>query len=297
MWEFYSGKVILITGGSRFLGTTLVYRIKRRQWLPEEYANKMSDPTLITVINADIMKTDLSIDAEIVGSLSSSINILQSLPRISEVIVGATERVARMFLGFDNLERFVYLSTAYANSHIWQEEIATTTRGEWAQVHSSGSSQEFQRHDFPWPYAYAKHLSERVMHCMFSDQGFNLPMSILCTAFMATTALSTSVWARIATWSSNPENDTTIDEVPVDVVVDRLLLHTVKRTSGPVHAVSGELARSTVGEIWRNAMRFRRIMWEPRLIWTNSDWHSPDLHLVARLEGCHNLTLRRHQIR
>jgi hypothetical protein len=159
-------------------------------------------------------------------------------------------------------------------------------------------------------------------------------MSTPCTVFMAAAALSTSIWARISTRSSNPENDTTIDEVPVDVAADRLLLHTAKRTTGPVHAVSGELARSTVGRIWRNAMSFRRIPWEPRLIWTNSDWHSPDLHLVARLyvilgtsyhfsddkthrlweqctelerrglqifntrsESYHDLTLRRHQIR
>ena len=27
MWEYYSGKVVLLTGGSGFLGTTIAYRI------------------------------------------------------------------------------------------------------------------------------------------------------------------------------------------------------------------------------------------------------------------------------
>jgi len=30
MWEFYTGKVLLITGASGFLGTTLVYRLRQK---------------------------------------------------------------------------------------------------------------------------------------------------------------------------------------------------------------------------------------------------------------------------
>ena len=73
----------------------------------------------------------------------------------------------------------------------------------------------------------------------------------------------------------------TLDEVPVDVVVNRILMHTAQRSSGIVHAVVGAPGRRTFQSLWEKATSERRLPWHPRAVWLDMDWHSSLLHDVA----------------
>ncbi|KAE8378261.1 male sterility protein-domain-containing protein [Aspergillus bertholletiae] len=343
MWEYYSDKTILITGASGFLGTAITHSQLIKRWgrsLPESDSSWLLNLESVTVIDGDIMKKDLGLPPKILSELrkevniiihaASTINLTYSLEQVFEHIVLPSESLAQMALGFSDLDRFVYVSTAYANTHLYKcssepqteinEEIYpllgegkllhdTLLNAEEArdQIKKTGSSREFELHDFPWSYAYAKHLTERLILHLFKEKGWvskvlvirpsvigpamrhpypgytvplSTPSTALATAIVACHAFSVVVPTRC----TYPETQATIDEVPVDVVVDRMVAHMALNTTGCVHAVGGENNRLCLQDIWGAAMELRRIPWEPRIIWSSTtDWHSPELHPALRL--------------
>ncbi|KAE8334507.1 hypothetical protein BDV24DRAFT_156801 [Aspergillus arachidicola] len=343
MWDYYTDKSILITGASGFLGTAITHRKLIKKWqrnLPEWDSHWLLNLESITVIDGDIMKTDLGISQETVAGLqkevdiiihaASTINLTYSLERVFDHIVQPSESLAQMALGFTSLDRFVYVSTAFANTHLYKlsskpqteinEEIypllgegkllddsLLSAQDARDQIMKTGSSTEFEVHDFPWPYAYGKHLAERLILNLFIEKGwaskvlilrpsvvgpaerypypgYSVPLSTPSTA-LATAMIASPVFSVVVpTRCSKPEMEATIDEVPVDVVVDRMLAHVALDTTGCVHAVGGERGRLSFMDFWGAAMKLRRLPWEPRIIWSSTvDWHSPDLHPVLRL--------------
>ena len=92
-------------------------------------------------------------------------------------------------------------------------------------------------------------------------------------------------WLRVKASSpfADPSTQSHHDEVPVDVVVDRLVLHLAHGTQGIVHAVSGNDNRFSSGEIYTAVLKERRLFWKPKLSWRNVDWHASDLHMIARI--------------
>ncbi|XHF97136.1 hypothetical protein AWENTII_000738 [Aspergillus wentii] len=351
MWEYYHGKVLFITGSSGFLGTALVHRIitqtspahiyllcrglsrlheQWQQYLPPKIAQALADPTLVTPIQGDILKPNMGISehelvtvrerVNIIIHAASSINLVQPLHRISDVVTGATQRIAGLALTCDRLDRFVYVSTAYCNSHLHKETDKTEVHiderfyplkpsvrspwAEWEDLRETGSSVEFKSQDFAWPYSYAKHLAERLLNGMLCHQaqkllivrpsiigpaqqfpypGFSISSSTPTTIAAASLIFMPSTTFKVGTRSANPDRECTLDEVSVDVVVDRLLAHLAKGSAGIVHAVSGEHGRVLTKSIFDAIVRARRIPWHIEPIWTSQDWHSPDLHPVARL--------------
>lgn len=156
------------------------------------------------------------------------------------------------------------------------------------------------------PYAYAKHFTERLLYKMFCNAGhpdkimiprpsivcaaqkypypgFSIPLSTPSLMIAAGVALAPSVKIRMSTRLENPETESTFDDVPVDVVVDRLLAHLVKISSTIVHAVGGKRSRYKFEVYWRQALQIRRIPWIPKLISTRLDWHSPKIHPIPRI--------------
>ncbi|KAE8376583.1 male sterility protein-domain-containing protein [Aspergillus bertholletiae] len=355
MWEYYSGKILFITGASGFLGTALVYRIISqatvahlyllcrgglprleeiwRQYLPSGYIECLHDTEFVTVIPGDIIEPSIGIDEDHIQALqervdivihaASSINITSSLVEIARPVIQGSENVSQFALQCHRLDRFVYVSTAYANAFLYQESDDTDpyveetvyplgrgwtsgVRDEWNQVHRQGNSLEHNAHNFPSSYSYAKHLTERlVLHRftaagkaetiliirpsliapaqVFPYPGFSVPKSTPMTVLTARLILTPPSVVRLASRANNPETETTIDEVPIDVVVDRLLVHLAGGTTGPVHAVSGTRARYPVQTHWEQAMALRKFPKSLRMEWLDVDWRSSSLHPIAQM--------------
>ncbi|CAG8303809.1 unnamed protein product [Penicillium salamii] len=351
MWQYFEAKNVLITGASGFLGTALVYRILTKapiahiylitrggqahlfeqwsKWLPPSVMKDFLNPAIITVMEGDILKNHIGLgekDREtlrrkvhVIIHAASSITLSPSLFKVSDSIIQASVRVATYALKFENFERFVYVSTAYANTHLYQEShlfdvpinesiyplSAQTDRTsrEFEDIVNHLSPLELKEHDFPWPYAYCKHLTERLLIKIFENSekllilrpsvvgpaqnfpfpGFCVPMSSPCTVAAASLALTPEFTMKISTRSLSPETEATADEVPVDVVVDRLLFHLAQGTSGPVHAVSGVRGRIPFRVFWEQSTRTRRIPWQLRPRWTRVHWHSSELHPISAL--------------
>ncbi|KAF7592413.1 hypothetical protein BBP40_000261 [Aspergillus hancockii] len=353
MWAYYSGKVLFITGASGFLGTALVYRIiskapvahiyllcrgglprveeQWRKYLPPKYVDCLYDTGLVTVISGDILEPNIDIKehhlqtlrerVNIIIHAASSINLTSSLEKLAKPVIYASENIAQCALQCEQLDRFVYVSSAYANAFLYpesdnadpyvEEVLYPLGRGwetnlwdEWKQVQEQGKSREFEAHNFPWAYGYAKHLAERLLLDMFAAAnkadkllilrpsstgpaqdfpypGFSVPKSTPTTALAACLIISPSPVVHVTSRAQDPEGSTT-DEVPVDVVVDRLLAHLAKGTVGPFHAVSGVRGRYTFRTFWNEAMELRKLPWPCRYKWLNVDWRSESLHPIAR---------------
>ncbi|KAJ5187098.1 hypothetical protein N7449_010092 [Penicillium cf. viridicatum] len=355
MWDYYNDKTIFITGGTGFLGTAIVYRLLtqtsvshvymlcrggmgklRSKWttsLSSATVEKLLSTNLITVMDGDILSPDLGLSQNELNTLqqevnviihsASSINLSKSLDRLSEVITGASERMADISLTCPSLYRFVYVSTAYSNTYLpptgegieveIKEDIYNPNptdhpdvMKEWTQVQETGSSDAYEAHDFPWPYAYAKNLTERLLLDRFAQSGvkdkllivrpsiigpaqdfpspgYNVPLSSPSTLIAAVVALIPGGMATIATKAVGKISQLFTDEVPVDVVVDRLLAHLAVGTNGCVHAVSGKQARHQFIKWWESVISLRRVPRNIDLNWKDIDWKSDEQHPLAQL--------------
>ena len=303
-------------------------RARWREWLPHDTADLLCDPNRLIVLDGDILLPNLGLSepeldairntTNIIIHAASSINLGQPLNRLSGPIIEATEMMADIAFTCKMLDRFVYVSTAYANTYLYShssepdvrinEEIYGLPSGcdaleELDEVRNYGTSMAHEAEDFPWAYAYAKNLTERLLARRFSDShekllivrpaiigpsqrlpfpGYNMPMSSPSTMIVATLLLFPLSRIKIATRIEEPELGVTADEVPVDVVADRLLCHLAMGTSGCVHAVSGARARGRF-EPWRQSlMKLRQIPWELRPSWVKGYWKSPKQHSLSR---------------
>jgi hypothetical protein len=254
---------------------------------------------------------------------ASSINLVQPLTKLSDATIRASEGMAYLGLACNKLKRFVFVSTAYSNAFLHQETTdtdvyvdetihplghgwVTDVLDEWTQVQDHGYSLEYLSHDFPWAYSYTKHLTERLLMRMFADASrddqlliirpsivapaqnfpyprYSMPKSTPSTLLSATLLLTPSWHFRMASRLPHPDTQATVDEVPVDVVVDRLLAHLARGSTGPVHAVSGAAKRYCFRTYWEEAMKLRCVPWTLQPMWMPVNWHSDTLHDSARM--------------
>ncbi|KAJ5929036.1 hypothetical protein N7454_006884 [Penicillium verhagenii] len=359
VWEYYNGKILFVTGGTGVIGTALLYRLltqstpkqvyvlsrggyskAKAKWstmLPAHIAKVLYESKCMTIMDGELGDTatmDLSDDelqmlkrtVHVIIHAGATMEFTNSLRELSYKIIAPTVCLTQYALKFANLERFVFLSTAYVNAHLWKTSKSTDVRVEervyplggetekapyatapetWKHIQKAGTSDEYDAHDFPWPYAYAKHLAERLVLEKAAQKnaldkiliirpsvvgpadqlpypGFTASHTAPSTACAAAYALHPGRKIVLSTRCEDPDRDVTIDEVPVDVVVDRLLVHVALGSSGCVHAVSGEKGRLQIGDWWHAFKSERRLPWKVKPVWTSEDWHSANLHHMAR---------------
>lgn len=257
-------------------------------------------------------------ESSIIIHTASSINLVHSLPKIAKSVIYPTLELAKLAIASQHVERFVYISTAYANAHLHMvnEYVETNVlekiypisvegaSKELEELLASGSTKAFVAANFPFPYAYAKNLTERLLTDLFSAHGeqlliirpsiigpalrepypyYEIRGSAPATSLLAACVLCTSLSITWASPFDDPAAQSILDEVPVDVVVNRILVHTALRSRGCVHAVAGKRGARTFGDIWEKAMQMRALPWTPILRWKNTDWHSKELHPIARM--------------
>ena len=289
----------------------------------------------------DAIITSLRERANIVIHAASSINLRHNLSRIAPTIVQGTLNVADFALSCPALDRFVYISTAYANAHLHyldptnitqvseriyplQDETGMTSDAdtEWLCLQKYGTTSDFEANSFPWPYAYAKHLTERLLVRMFQTSGSSVVSetsscdasfdisaakklmivrpSIIGPAHsfpapgwqVASSAPVTGLLAFLILTPANrltfysqfddPNREAIIDEVPVDVVANRVLMHILAGTPGIVHANSKATRCYRFGEYIQASQRLRRLPYSTKIKW-NHDPHSAKICMIAKL--------------
>lgn len=305
--------------------------------LPHHLAKVLYDSKCLTIMDGELGDTaTMDLSDEELQMLKRTVHIMihaaapfefkNSLRELSYTIIAPTLCLTQYAMKFANLERFVFVSTAYVNAHLWkiskssdvpveekiyplgdesEEEPYSTALDVWKDVQKTGTSDEYNAHDFPWPYAYAKHLAERLVLAKAAQKnllnkvliirpsvvgpadklpypGFTTSYSTPSTACAAAYALHPGRKIVLSTRCENPDQDVTIDEVPVDVVADRLLVHVALGSSGCVHAVAGERGRLRIEDWWNAFKNERRLPWNVQPVWTSEDWHSEKLHYMAR---------------
>lgn len=286
---------------------------------------------------------------------ASSINLKHSLARLAPTVIRGTLNTAEFAQGCTSLKTFAYISTAYANSHLHYlspamvphisesihplEEEANSNMDvdtEWSYLQDYGTTPQYQTTPFPFAYAYAKHLTERLLMRKFNKDRAtpersaslrsstsspidptestteNAPKLLIirpsiigpaetspaCGWQVATSAPVTSLLAflmltpamRLVFYSAleKPERDAIIDEVPVDIVVNRILLHTATGTEGIVHANNPLSACHSFGTYARSVQKLRRLPWDSKFVWDNNA-ASPKLCKISQLyqiSGC-----------
>ena len=316
-----------LTDFSRLLDTA-------RAHLPAEKLTIIRDSDRVQVLDGDIEKAGLGLEEEKLLEIqstvtvyihaASSINLQRSLKSIATSVVEPSLAIAEIALSSPRMAQFVYISTAYANAHLHNlhdgidtvinEEIyplrpasGDSTDLEYADLRASSDPPEYRVHKFPFPYTYAKHLTERLLLQRFTKQErsssllilrpsligpalqepfpyYEIPGSAPATSLLAVLIPTLSWRMSFASRFPDPYNQSTFDEVPVDLAVNRLLMHLSRKTSGIVHAVAGREARRTFADLWTGTMAERKLPWSPRLVWhADLDWRDPSLHPIARL--------------
>ena len=244
------------------------------------------------------------------------------MSEVATSIVDPSLALAEIALGCPHLERLAYISTAYSNAHLHTLHSGTdtfvseqihplrstggdSTAFEVADLQAAGTTPEYQFHNFPSAYTYAKHLTERALLSLFAQRGksdkllivrpsiigpalrdpypyYEIRGSAPATSFLAAILTSPSFGITFCSRFPDPMRQSNIDEVPVDVAVNRILMHVSHRSSGVVHAVAGQRGRRSFENMWAKAMSERRIPWRPSVGWRDVDWHDEGLHPIGK---------------
>ena len=158
----------------------------------------------IRIVEGDIEKPEVGMSPEDLATIrsevnffihsASSINLRAKLARLVSPIVDASIQIANLALMCPQLDHFVYVSTAFANSHLHDpktprrtfieeriyslddsDDALDSAENELAEVRKLGNVPESAT--FPFAYGYAKHLTERLLTGLFSSS----PVSPLST--------------------------------------------------------------------------------------------------------------------
>lgn len=170
----------------------------------------------------------------------------------------------------------------------------------------SGTTPEHSHMPHAFTYSYVKHLTERLLLEAFRKEGredqlllfrpscfapaqeepfpnFEVAGSAPVTTAMCAIISSLPTKARCTSNLPDPSTST-IDEVPVDVVVNRLVAHIAFGTSGCVHAVAGASGRRSFPDMYNAIARLRRSWWwHPEIQWCDESTDAAKICALSKL--------------
>ncbi|GIZ44429.1 hypothetical protein CKM354_000762700 [Cercospora kikuchii] len=311
---------VLVRGGLERFWTRM------RQHLPAALVESLQSSKKTVVMSGDITCPQLGLQQEEIVQLrqvvtifihaASTINLKQKVEHTTKDIILPSLEVAKLAISCPCLERFVYVSTAYVNAFLHfqaskggpipeckvEERIYPlrndvpfdNSAAELKNLLEFGTTPEYSCIPHPYAYAYAKHLTERLLLGAFSEAGlehalmifrpsifgpaerepfpqFEVAGSAPGSSMLAFILASPPARARFACHISDPAN-AKFDEIPIDIVVNRLLVHIAYGSSGCVHAVSGPLGSTPFAETFKAVVKFRPWWWgKPKVKWCKAD--------------------------
>lgn len=169
-----------------------------------------------------------------------------------------------------------------------------------------GTTPEHDRMPHHFTYTYVKHLTERLLLEAFREEDrehqllifrpscfapaqqepfphFEVAGSSPVTTMMCAVLSGLPGKARFTSNLPDPSKST-IDEVPIDVVINRLVVHIAFGTSGCVHAVAGVDGRRNFADLYNAMAKFRRWWWwHSELQWCEDNTNPKNLCSLAKL--------------
>ncbi|KAJ7915754.1 male sterility protein-domain-containing protein [Mycena leptocephala] len=233
----------------------------------------------VELLVGDVGEKHLGLDpgalAELAGSVTlvihcaANISLMASLNDTIRDNCLPTLELAKLASGFKNLSRFVHVSTAYVNAFLpagsVEEKIYETRDAEkqLAEILETGSAVE----GFPSPYAFTKHLTERLLFLRYPrlallifrptiigpaisqpfpyyERDGSAPISK-----MIEKCLEAGISDISQIFPSHLCGGTNIlDEIPVDLAANLLLLHCMHGSTGVVHACAQSYILRTLSQ-------------------------------------------------
>ncbi|KAJ5865296.1 uncharacterized protein N7529_007212 [Penicillium soppii] len=293
--DWFSNQVIFITGATGSLGACLLYKLSvklstrkifvlsRRSrekslqtWkrtIPQQL-DQVLDTNKLQFVMGDVTKPNLGLSSSDVALLISEVTVvLHAAGNINlaneayDAVIANTLpalEMTKMAENLPKLTRFVILSSAYVNAFLPDGPVFERlyeTKGQmadpFAELDLVMAREKLPVMDeFPWGYAYAKHLMERLLlwdprrkfpilfirptligpainqpYPLYGpDQ--SIPLNTLARLY-AQSGGGTRVWYSP---TGRDAGSNIIDEIPVDLVSNILLLHMVEGSTGIVHA-------------------------------------------------------------
>lgn len=263
-------------------------------------------------------------DVSVVIHAASTINLQKRLEKVGPIIIQPSINLAKMALRCPNLIKFVYISTAFAGAFLREtpdrrvigsdalvkediNDIRCTKLLASTELHdleTYGTTPEYSFVRHPFAYSYAKHLTERLLKELFQEQkhkllifrpscigpaeswpypSFEKPGSCPVTSFLAGVIANPPFTLRASSHLKDPWT-ASINEIPVDIVTHRLVVHVARGTTGIVHAVARRDDHISIATVWKHAAKLRRFWWGmPKLKWNTEHWKSPEQSALARL--------------
>ncbi|KAJ6571631.1 male sterility protein-domain-containing protein [Mycena capillaripes] len=197
---FFQRQTVFLTGGTGGLGGCLLFKLAlivdtrkiyvlvrgsaaqaRKRWaetMPMQI-DRILDTKKIQFVVGDVTKKDCGIHLSLIGEMAESVTlVIHSAGSISltDPLMKSIQDncmptlwLAQLASTFKNLSDFVHISTAYVNSFlpdgVVEEKIYDVgdAESQLAEILATGSLSQENFPDFPWPYSFAKHLTERLL--------------------------------------------------------------------------------------------------------------------------------------
>ncbi|KAF8142424.1 male sterility protein-domain-containing protein [Mycena galopus ATCC 62051] len=235
----------------------------------------------VELLVGDVGEKHLGLDpgvlAELAGSVTlvihcaANISLMASLNNNIRDNCLATLELAKLASGFKNISRFVHVSTAYVNAFLPAgsvEEKFYETRDAETQLSEILETGSTDVEGFPAHYHFTKHLTERLLVLRYPQLAllifrptiiqpaisqpfpyYERDGSVPTTKFIEK-LIKAGISNVSQVWPPNVTDGTNVlDEIPVDLVANLLLLHCMHGSTGVVHACAHSFIPRTMSQL------------------------------------------------